>query len=429
MRRRGFRALTALLGARAVAAVLGAVALGQGATAPPHARAVVFPSTGGGSAEVTGPGSQTASGSAGGGLDGSGTATATATAHTAAATVSTSGISAFGGLVSAAGVSVRASAADGSSTVTGTVRGLVVDGRAIGSPASPASYSMRFGSVSVLGATGLTVTLSQPYHSFPAGTSLSVGLVEASAPAAPAAPKPRPRPRPAPRPPGPPPVATVPAAPSSPSAPPRARPSAPTSSSPTRSSARHPARRGRTRHLPRRRAPKVHAPLTGAGYSFPVASAQAATADNFGAAREIGAHQGDDIFAPFGTPVLAVHDGTIGKVGTLPISGNRLWLYAPGGDAFFYAHLSAFSPAAVDGQRVKAGDVLGFVGNTGDAEPTPPHLHFEAHPGGEEKPAVDPFGILRAWRKGTDVDRGAWMSDTAERPGTLVQIRDFLAEK
>lgn len=417
--------MVALAGALALLAAAGAVALGRSTAAPPHAHAVAFPTTGAGTAEVTGAGSQTASGYGSGAIDGSGTATASATATSAQATVSTGGISVFGGLVSAAGVSLRAAAADGTSSVSGSVRGLVVDGRAIGSPSSASSYSMRFGSVSVLGATALTVTLSKPYHGYPEGTSISVGLVEASAPAAPPQPKPTPKPRPTPPSPHPGPTPTVPATPTTPPPTATMRPAPrPHTSQP---STRRPGRKGHPRRLPRRRAPHVTAPLTGAGYSFPVASPQAATADNFGVAREIGAHQGDDIFAPFGAPLVAVHDGIVGKVGTLPISGNRLWLYTSQGDAFFYAHLSAFSPAAVDGRHVQAGDVLGFVGNTGDAEPTPPHLHFEVHPGGEEKSAVDPFGILRGWRKGTDTARGAWMSDTAERPGTLVQIRDFLA--
>ena len=97
--------------------------------------------------------------------------------------------------------------------------------------------------------------------------------------------------------------------------------------------------------------------------------------------------------------MLAVADGTVSRVGTLPISGNRLWLHTDAGDAFFYAHLSAFSPDAVDGRKVKAGTVLGFTGNTGDAEPTPPHVHFEIHPGGEAKDAIDPHAILLAWQE------------------------------
>ena len=109
----------------------------------------------------------------------------------------------------------------------------------------------------------------------------------------------------------------------------------------------------------------------------------------FGSFRaDTGAHQGNDLFADFGTPVVAVADGTVANVGSLPISGNRLWVYADGGDQFFYAHLASFAPAAVNDRHVEAGTILGYTGNTGDAEPTPPHLHFEIHPDGGD--AVDP---------------------------------------
>jgi murein DD-endopeptidase MepM/ murein hydrolase activator NlpD len=137
------------------------------------------------------------------------------------------------------------------------------------------------------------------------------------------------------------------------------------------------------------------------------------------------------VFADFGAPVLAVADGTIQRVGTLPISGNRLWLYSDRGDAFFYAHLSAFAPDAVDGRHVEAGTLLGFTGNTGDAEPTPPHVHFEIHPGGEERKAIDPHAVLLAWGDHGIVPSGGWLArygdDTAARPGALVEVRDFIA--
>jgi murein DD-endopeptidase MepM/ murein hydrolase activator NlpD len=169
--------------------------------------------------------------------------------------------------------------------------------------------------------------------------------------------------------------------------------------------------------------------LTGQHYAFPVFG-RASAADDFGAARaHTGVHEGNDVFAPFGAPVLAVADGIVEKVGTLPISGNRLWLRTPEGDEFFYAHLSAFSPDAVDGHHVKAGTVLGFTGNTGDAEPTPPHVHFEIHPAGGD--AIDPHPILLAWQQHRDVPPGAWLTrhggDTAQRPGALVEVRDFIA--
>ena len=152
-------------------------------------------------------------------------------------------------------------------------------------------------------------------------------------------------------------------------------------------------------------------------------------ADDFGAARQIGAHQGNDCFAAFGSPVLAVADGTLNRVGTLPISGNRLWLKTERGDSFFYAHLSAFGPEAVSGRKVEAGTLLGFVGNTGDAEPTPPHVHFEIHPG--DRKAIDPHAVLRAWEAHGEIPSGGWLAryggDTEERPGALVEVRDFIA--
>jgi hypothetical protein len=66
--------------------------------------------------------------------------------------------------------------------------------------------------------------------------------------------------------------------------------------------------------------------------------------------------------------------------------------------------------------------VLGYVGNTGDAEPTPPHVHFEIHPDGGK--AVDPHPFLVAWQKRV----GGALADTAERPGALVEVRDFIDE-
>ena len=63
---------------------------------------------------------------------------------------------------------------------------------------------------------------------------------------------------------------------------------------------------------------------------------------------------------------------------------------------FYYAHLSAFSPTSIDGGHVNAGDVVGFVGHTGDAVGTPSHLHFEVHPGG--KWSVPPYDYLQAWQ-------------------------------
>ena len=114
----------------------------------------------------------------------------------------------------------------------------------------------------------------------------------------------------------------------------------PTPAPPTRSSP-PPRRRRRPPRPPRpsrkakkakrtQGAAKVRERLTGQRYAFPVYG-KADVADDFGAARaDTGAHEGNDVFAQFGAPVLAVADGTVHRVGTLPISGNRLWLHTDG---------------------------------------------------------------------------------------------------
>jgi hypothetical protein len=145
------------------------------------------------------------------------------------------------------------------------------------------------------------------------------------------------------------------------------------------------------------------------GYVFPVYGNSSYT-DTYGALRSDvpgGWHHGDDIFAALGAPVLAVEHGTVFSVGWNKVGGWRLWLRDDRGNEFYYAHLSAYSPFAVNGAIVSAGDVLGFVGNTGDAEGTPYHLHFEVHPVGllglGYDGAVNPTSYLDAWRRLQDV--------------------------
>ncbi len=104
-------------------------------------------------------------------------------------------------------------------------------------------------------------------------------------------------------------------------------------------------------------APKVTQRLTAAGYVFPVYG-PSGFGDTFGAPRATTIwHHGQDIFAALGAPVLAVADGTLYSVGWNRVGGNRLWLRDRDGNEFYYAHLAAFSPLAVDGGRVRAGDV------------------------------------------------------------------------
>jgi murein DD-endopeptidase MepM/ murein hydrolase activator NlpD len=152
---------------------------------------------------------------------------------------------------------------------------------------------------------------------------------------------------------------------------------------------------------------KVQPKLTAGHYVFPVYG-PSSYIDTFGAARsDVSYHHGDDIFGQLGQPLLAVADGTVFSIGWNKVGGNRLWLLDEQGNQFYYAHLSAFSTSAVNGARVKAGEVIGFMGRTGDAEGTPYHLHFEIHPVSflylGYDGAVDPTPYLDAWAHQKDL--------------------------
>ncbi len=139
-------------------------------------------------------------------------------------------------------------------------------------------------------------------------------------------------------------------------------------------------------------------PIALDGFVFPV-QLPASFIDTYGADRMKGTkfyhlHQGVDIFAPAGTPLRATKRGVVTSVGVAPLGGNRLWLTDKDGTAYYYAHLSQFAVGIVDGTVVEAGQILGFVGTTGNAGGTPAHLHFEIHPHGGLP--VNPTPILKA---------------------------------
>lgn len=141
------------------------------------------------------------------------------------------------------------------------------------------------------------------------------------------------------------------------------------------------------------------APATGSlpsgSHVFPIA-APSTYSDDWLAARAGGRyHEGIDLFADRGSPVVAVAGGTVYRVGYSGISGNRFWLRDAAGTTFFYAHLDGFSSAAREGATVAKGTVLGYVGDTGDARGTSPHVHFEIHPGGGGP--IRPYPIVSAW--------------------------------
>ncbi len=176
--------------------------------------------------------------------------------------------------------------------------------------------------------------------------------------------------------------------------------------------------------------PVLHTP---GGNVFPVYGPSSYT-DTYGAFRgdvSGGWHHGDDIFAPLGAPVLAVASGTVFSIGWNQVGGNRLWLRDGAGNEYYYAHLSAYTPLARNGAVVNAGDVVGFVGNTGDAQGTPYHLHFEIHPVGllgmGYDGAVNPTTYLNRWHHVQDVSFAggiAWApaasSAQAPKPGAVL---------
>jgi len=149
--------------------------------------------------------------------------------------------------------------------------------------------------------------------------------------------------------------------------------------------------------------------------TFPVSGLTSrAVQSGFGAQRDSGtrSHEGIDIFAPRDTPVVAVTDG-IAYTDTNGLGGNVVWLRDGliGATRYYYAHLDRW---AIDGSvRVREGDVLGYVGNTGNARTTSPHLHFGVYDDGPIDPA--PFLAPDETLRGTVVESSLL--------GTLVRTR------
>jgi murein DD-endopeptidase MepM/ murein hydrolase activator NlpD len=246
----------------------------------------------------------------------------------------------------------------------------------------------------------LELKLTRAHAGLPAGTLVLIGYAEANQPPA--------------KPPPPPPTTTAPGTTTAPTttAPPPPTTTAHTKTAPTTTTAKpkrkkkHPTKKKAVKRRPHKPAtglPLTGTPPLGGAYLFPVA-AQADWGDSYGGERSDvpgGWHHGDDLFAPLGTPVVAVADGTIFAVGWNRVGGWRLWLVDHAGNDFYYAHLSGYTRLARNNRAVQRGDVIGFVGNTGDAFTTQPHLHFEVHPSGllylGYDGAVDPTTYLRSW--------------------------------
>ncbi|RIL07183.1 MAG: peptidase M23 [Proteobacteria bacterium] len=126
--------------------------------------------------------------------------------------------------------------------------------------------------------------------------------------------------------------------------------------------------------------------------AVPVAGvSRRALRDSWGAPRSGSrAHQGIDIFAPRGTPVVASTEGIVWSTGESPRGGRVVWLLGPGRQLHYYAHLDRVADLE-PGRRIRAGDVVGWVGDTGNARGGAPHLHYGVY---ERGGARNPYPLL-----------------------------------
>lgn len=117
-----------------------------------------------------------------------------------------------------------------------------------------------------------------------------------------------------------------------------------------------------------------------------------ALADTWGGARSGGRrHEGIDIFAKRGTAVTSATEGIVTRIGSNRLGGQVVWVFGPGGQRHYYAHLDSYA-AIETGQRVRPGTILGYVGTSGNAAGTPPHLHYGIY---ETGGAINPYPLLR----------------------------------
>lgn len=106
-------------------------------------------------------------------------------------------------------------------------------------------------------------------------------------------------------------------------------------------------------------------------------------------------HEAIDIMAPAGTPVLAAADGRVAKLFSSKPGGLTVYQFDPGETvAYYYAHLDRYAENLAEGQQLKRGDLIGYVGSSGNADPAAPHLHF----------AVFMLGPEKQWWKGTAIN-------------------------
>lgn len=136
--------------------------------------------------------------------------------------------------------------------------------------------------------------------------------------------------------------------------------------------------------------------FTSGKYAFPLAQ-PCYYIDTYGAKREGGArsHQGTDLFDKKSTPILSVCPGTVERMGWNRLGGERVGVRGDDGNYYYYAHLDTINQELYIDKKIKKGDLLGTMGNTGDAVTTPDHLHFGIElPNGEW---LNPYPFLKVW--------------------------------
>lgn len=118
----------------------------------------------------------------------------------------------------------------------------------------------------------------------------------------------------------------------------------------------------------------------------------AALVDTWGGARSGGRrHEGIDIFAKRNTPIRSTTRGVVLNVGPNSLGGNTVTILGPGGWRHYYAHLEKY-PDLNRGEWIQAGEVVGYVGDSGNARGTPPHLHYGIYTGSG---ATNPYPLIR----------------------------------
>ncbi|MFC7519569.1 M23 family metallopeptidase [Xanthomonas populi] len=154
--------------------------------------------------------------------------------------------------------------------------------------------------------------------------------------------------------------------------------------------------------VPATPAPSADTVVSGTGLLIPVQGISSSQLqDIFTDARSEGrVHDAIDILAPTGTPVVAVADGTVEKLFHSERGGLTLYQFDPNGTyCYYYAHLERYADGLAEKQPIKRGQIIGYVGSTGNADPAAPHLHFEIHRLGPEKEwwkgeVLNPYPVL-----------------------------------